>query len=118
LEPVYRDDLKSDAADIANVGSDRNGGTIRGALFLREFVPESLPWAHVDIAGPSFTAKQWKYFAPGATGFGARLLAGLVKNLARPKGGCRPKKGGDETNPAKAGAREVDAAGHGGGSDL
>ncbi|MBN2231462.1 MAG: leucyl aminopeptidase [Deltaproteobacteria bacterium] len=89
LEPVYRDDLKSDAADIANVGSDRNGGTIRGALFLREFVPESLPWAHVDIAGPSFVAKPWKYFAAGATGFGARLLAGFVKNLARPDGGCR-----------------------------
>lgn len=83
LEPGYREDLKSDAADLANVGSDRYGGTIRGALFLREFVPEGVPWAHLDIAGPSFVNKKWKYFAPGATGFGARVLAGFVKSLAR-----------------------------------
>lgn len=81
LEPAYREDLKSDFADLANVGSDRYGGTIRGALFLQEFVPEGVPWAHLDIAGPSFVSKKWKYFAPGATGFGARILAGLVKNL-------------------------------------
>ena len=82
LEPSYREDLKSDAADLANVGSDRYGGTIRGALFLQEFVPEGIPWAHLDIAGPSFVNKKWKYFAPGATGFGARVLAGLVKSLS------------------------------------
>ncbi len=81
LEPAYKEDLKSDAADLANVGSDRYGGTIRGALFLQEFVPEGVPWAHIDIAGPSFVSKKWKYFTPGATGFGARVLAGLVKNL-------------------------------------
>ena len=81
LEPGYKEDLKSDCADLANVGSDRYGGTIRGALFLQEFVPEGVSWAHIDIAGPSFVNKKWKYFAPGATGFGARVLAGLVKNL-------------------------------------
>ena len=82
LEPGYREDLKSDAADLANVGSDRYGGTIRGALFLQEFVPKGIPWAHLDIAGPSFVNKKWKYFAPGATGFGARVLAGFVKSLS------------------------------------
>ncbi|MEA2108858.1 MAG: leucyl aminopeptidase [Pseudomonadota bacterium] len=82
LEPGYKEDLKSDAADLANVGSDRYGGTIRGALFLHEFVPEGVPWAHLDIAGPSFVSKKWKYFAPGATGFGARVLAGFVKSLS------------------------------------
>ncbi|MBN2331848.1 MAG: leucyl aminopeptidase [Deltaproteobacteria bacterium] len=81
LEQGYKEDLKSDIADLANVGSDRYAGTIRGALFLQEFVPPELPWAHLDIAGPSFVNKKWKYFAPGATGFGARVLAGFVKNL-------------------------------------
>ena len=81
LEPGYREDLKSEVADLANVGGDRYGGTIRGALFLQEFIPPGVRWAHIDIAGPSFVAKKWKYFAPGATGFGARVLAGLVKNL-------------------------------------
>ncbi|MBW1646340.1 MAG: leucyl aminopeptidase [Deltaproteobacteria bacterium] len=81
LEPGYREDLRSDFADLANVGANRYGGTIRGALFLREFVPAGIPWAHIDIAGPSFVDKKWKYFVPGATGFGARVLAGLVKNL-------------------------------------
>ncbi len=81
FEKAYIKDMKSDFADIANISSKAYGGTITAALFLGEFVPEEIPWAHLDIAGPAYLDKKWKYFAPGATGFGARILAGLIKNL-------------------------------------
>ena len=81
LERAYLEDMKSDFADISNIGNSAYGGTITASLFLSEFVPEEIPWAHLDIAGPAYPGKKWKYFAPGATGFGARLMAGLVKNL-------------------------------------
>ena len=83
LEKAYLEDMKSDFADISNIGNSAYGGTITAALFLGEFVPEEIPWAHLDIAGPAYPGKKWKYFAPGATGFGARILAGLVKNLSK-----------------------------------
>jgi leucyl aminopeptidase len=83
LEKAYLEDMKSDFADISNIGNSAYGGTITASLFLSEFVPEEIPWAHLDIAGPAYPGKKWKYFAPGATGFGARLMAGLVKNLAK-----------------------------------
>ncbi len=81
FEKAYLEGMKSDFADIANIGNSAYGGTITAALFLGEFVPEEIPWAHLDIAGPAFPGKKWKYFAPGATGYGARIMAGLVKNL-------------------------------------
>ncbi len=83
FEKAYLEGMKSDFADISNIGNSAYGGTITAALFLGEFVPEEIPWAHLDIAGPAFPGKKWKYFAPGATGFGARILAGLVKNLSK-----------------------------------
>jgi leucyl aminopeptidase len=82
LEEAYLEDMKSDFADLSNIGSTPYGGTITAALFLGEFVPTEIPWAHLDIAGPAYPGKKWKYFAPGATGFGARIFAGLVKNLS------------------------------------
>ena len=81
LEKAYLEGMKSDFADISNIGNSAYGGTITAALFLGEFVPEEIPWAHLDIAGPAYPGKKWKYFAPGATGYGARIMAGLVKNL-------------------------------------
>ena len=83
FEKAYLEDMKSDFADISNIGSSAYGGTITAALFLGEFVPEEIPWAHLDIAGPAYPGKKWKYFAPGATGFGTRIMAGLVKNLQK-----------------------------------
>src|SRR5438874_6828578 len=49
----YREDLKSPIADLKNVGGE--AGTITAGLFLEEFV-DGVPWAHLDIAGPAFTA--------------------------------------------------------------
>jgi len=72
LEEGYRKLLKSEVADIANVGT-RQGGAIQAALFLTEFVRE--PYAHLDIAGPAFQPEEWEEGPAGATGFGVRTLA-------------------------------------------
>lgn len=76
----YAEDLKSDIADISNVSSTRNAGTIIGASFLNSFV-KSTPWAHLDIAGTSWGSKQRGYRPKNATGYGVRLFMELIKNL-------------------------------------
>jgi leucyl aminopeptidase len=75
----YRDQIDSPYADVRNIGED-TAGTITAALFLQEFVPEKTPWAHLDIAGPFLYPKGWKYFSPGASGYGVRLLTKLIGN--------------------------------------
>ncbi|MDP2645956.1 MAG: leucyl aminopeptidase [Desulfobacterales bacterium] len=80
LPEDYRDQLKSDMADISNVSSSRWGGAITGALFLSEFIQDT-KWAHIDIAGPSYQKKENAYCGAGATGFGVRLLYDLLENL-------------------------------------
>lgn len=62
----YRDKLKSEWADMKNVGG-RAAGSITAALFLKEFV-DNTRWIHVDIAGPAFTDKQSGHMAPGGMG--------------------------------------------------
>jgi leucyl aminopeptidase len=68
----YREGLKSDVADINNVGQ-RGGGAITAALFLKEFAGET-PWAHFDIAGPAFTERDTPLAPKGATGVAVRTL--------------------------------------------
>ena len=68
----YREHLKSDVADLNNVGP-RGGGAITAALFLKEFAGDK-PWAHLDIAGPAFTEKDLPLAPKGATGVGVRTL--------------------------------------------
>jgi len=75
----YFEDLKSDVADFKNVG-DRKGGAIIGGIFLRQFVADAVPWAHIDIAGPAWTEKDLSTSPKGATGFGVRLLAELARD--------------------------------------
>jgi len=70
--PEYRDQLKSDIADIKNTGG-RQGGTICAAVFLKEFVGNT-PWAHLDIAGTAYLSKERRYLPKNATGVGVRLL--------------------------------------------
>jgi len=76
----YKEDLKSDFADIKNIGSSRWGGAITGALFLAEFVGDT-KWAHIDIAGPSYQKKGSAYCGVGGTGFGVRLFCDLLEKL-------------------------------------
>jgi leucyl aminopeptidase len=77
----YREFLKSDLADIKNVGG-RPGGSILAAKFLQNFVGD-VPWIHVDIAGVDFKEKDDSYHSKGATGFGARLLLQFLKDWER-----------------------------------
>ena len=80
LPDDYKEMLKSDFADISNIGETRWGGAITAALFLSEFV-EEIPWAHIDIAGPSYSKKESGYCGPGGTGFGVRLLCDLLESM-------------------------------------
>lgn len=77
--PEYKKLLKSEIADIKNVGGQW-GGAITAALFIQEFV-EDLPWLHIDIAGPSSTDKESGYHSYGGTGVGVRLLTTLLKAM-------------------------------------
>lgn len=70
----YTDDMKSDFADISNLCKSGFAGTATAAAFLQEFVPEDIPWAHLDIAGTAWLESAKPHQAPGATLFGARLL--------------------------------------------
>lgn len=74
--------LKSDVADLKSTGP-RPGGALTAAAFLREFVPEGTPWAHLDIAGPAWADKPYDYVSKGGTGVGVRTLVALARSLAR-----------------------------------
>jgi len=76
LPPEYKEQLKSEIADMKNVGT-RWGGALTGGLFLKEFV-EDLPWVHMDIAGTADSDSEEPYRAKGATGVGTRMLAMLA----------------------------------------
>jgi len=67
----YNDMLKSDIADIKNIGG-KEAGAITAGKFLEHFT--SYPWIHLDIAGSAFLTKKDNYRGVGATGVGVRLL--------------------------------------------
>ena len=72
----YREQLKSDIADIKNIGT-RYGGAITAAKFLEDFVA-NIPWVHLDIAGTSDTDKEKGYLVKGATGIPVRTLINFI----------------------------------------
>ena len=74
LAAEYKETFKSTVADIKNISGKKYGGAISGALFLQEFVPDTIPWAHLDIAGPAFAEKDAPLTPQGGTGFGVRML--------------------------------------------
>ena len=67
----YKEQLKSDIADLKNIGG-RYGGAITAGKFLEHFT--SYPYIHLDIAGPSFNKVPYKYFGKGGSGVGVRIL--------------------------------------------
>jgi leucyl aminopeptidase len=78
-----RGKLDSKVADLRSVAGDRWAGALVAAAFLREFVAEGTPWAHLDIAGPAFfDGKPYGYVAPGGTGVGVRTLVALARSLS------------------------------------
>jgi len=80
LPEDYKEKLKSDFADLRNIGRSRWGGAILAALFLSEFVDKTR-WAHIDIAGPAYVKKANAYCEAGGTGFGVRLVFDLLDRL-------------------------------------
>ncbi|HNX31934.1 MAG TPA: leucyl aminopeptidase [Holophaga sp.] len=73
LVEEYRESLKSQVADIKNTSGSRNGGAIVAALFLKDFVKHA-SWAHVDIAGGSWSSAERDYRPYGSSGEGPRWL--------------------------------------------
>jgi len=73
LPERLKEQLKSEVADMKNTG-ERFGGAMTAGLFLKEFAGDSVPWVHVDLAGPSSTSKEWGHVAAGGTGFGVATL--------------------------------------------
>lgn len=76
MEEKYFEGLKSVVADMKNTGP-RPGGAITAALFLKQYVKDT-PWAHLDVAGPVWTDKEYGYNNAGATGFPVRTLVNWV----------------------------------------
>ena len=84
LVEEYKESLKTPYADLNNIASGGLAGAITAGLFLREFVPEKTAWAHLDIAGPMFRDKEWKYYEAGAIGFGLKSLVDLCERFRDP----------------------------------
>ncbi|GAA3459054.1 leucyl aminopeptidase [Saccharothrix longispora] len=83
LPDELRGDLDSRVADIANVAGHRFGGMLTAGVFLREFVPEGVTWAHIDVAGPSFhSGGPYGYTTKGGTGVPVRTLAAVLADIA------------------------------------
>ncbi len=82
--PLYeqaKEQLKSEVADIKNVGG-KWGGAITAAHFLAEFAGDT-PWVHLDVAGTSLSEKSRGYVVKGATGVTVRTLVNLALSLAK-----------------------------------
>jgi leucyl aminopeptidase len=75
----YAELLKSEIADIRNIGGPK-AGAITAGKFLEHFT--DFPWVHLDIAGPAFLDKRDSYRGQGATGTGVRLLFEFAKSYA------------------------------------
>jgi leucyl aminopeptidase len=87
LPSEYRKSLDSSVADMKNIaGGDVGAGAIVAALVLAEFVDPALPWAHLDIAGPSWADGDDGELTRGGTGFGVRLLVDLLEGFEKPGG--------------------------------
>src|SRR5215469_4311787 len=83
LPDDLRAGLDSQVADIANLPDDRWASMLVAGRFLAEFVPDGVPWVHLDIAGPSWNgAAPHGYTPKGGTGAGARTLIAAVEMLA------------------------------------
>jgi leucyl aminopeptidase len=82
LDEEYLQATKGEDADLKNSGG-REAHAILGGIFLKQFVEDSTPWAHLDIAGMANSPKDLPYIPKGATGFGVRLLLDFLQSLAK-----------------------------------
>jgi leucyl aminopeptidase len=80
IHEEYREQLKSEIADIKNHGG-RSGGAVTAAIFLQEFIGKT-PWAHLDVAGTAYLNEPKRYHGRFGTGVGVRLLTEYLESLA------------------------------------
>ncbi|MEP4058566.1 leucyl aminopeptidase [Parasphingorhabdus sp.] len=80
LHPAYAKAVRSDIADVKNSGVTDAPGASAGAHFIGYFIDESLPWAHLDIAGVDWNSSSRPLSPKGASGFGVRLLDQLARD--------------------------------------
>ena len=78
IGPEYSKGIKSDIADIKNIGPARKAGTIMGAVFIEEFVSKA-KWAHLDIAGTAWADSERPHQAKGPTAVAIRTLINLIE---------------------------------------
>jgi leucyl aminopeptidase len=81
LDEEYTKQIKSDIADIRNIGG-KKAGTITAAAFLKEFAEET-PWAHLDIAGTAWGDPATPYRSKGPTGIAVRTLVEFIERSAQ-----------------------------------
>ncbi len=79
LYDEFKDDIKSDVADMKNAGG-RYAGASTAGIFLKEFVSKA-KWAHIDIAGTAYIDKEIKEMPKGATGSGVRAIVNYILSL-------------------------------------
>ena len=77
VDDSYEKDIRSDIADMKNVGSGRGAGSTAGAIFLKRFI-KNTTWMHLDIAGVTWAKSDRPMTPKGGSGFGVRLLDELV----------------------------------------
>jgi leucyl aminopeptidase len=83
LPEELRAGLDSNVADIANLPGERWASMLVAGRFLAEFVPNGLPWVHLDVAGPAFNTGGARDYTPkGGTGAGVRTIIAAVERLA------------------------------------
>jgi leucyl aminopeptidase len=81
LAPEYDKMIDSKFADMKNTGGSRWGGAITAAHFIKRFVDDKMPWAHLDIAGTGFDSRQTDINKSWGSGWGVRLLDRLVADF-------------------------------------
>jgi leucyl aminopeptidase len=80
----YRDQIKSQIADIMNTGNSRYGGAITAAMFLKEFVGDTplIPWIHLDIAGTAWMDDNKPWLSKGPSGIAVRSITEWVRSYS------------------------------------
>ncbi len=81
MDEGYFDLIKSDDADMKNSGA-REASTIVGAIFLKQFVSDDVPWAHLDIAATGEADSEKPWCGKGPNGFGVRLMLEAIRQLS------------------------------------
>jgi len=78
LNEAYAQMLKSPIADICNIGGNGEAGSSSAAMFIKSFIKDDTPWAHLDIASVAWTKKNIPCHPEGPTGFGVALLTQMI----------------------------------------